>query len=98
MSEFPVNLPAAVRRPIQLGSRASAALVDELARHNGPRTGLLIGTGAGTAVLSAAVDALLPDDSLVVVGDESVRQHVTSQGSWVASRVTVVDSLGAADP
>ncbi|GIJ65291.1 phosphatidylserine decarboxylase [Virgisporangium ochraceum] len=97
MSEFPVNLPAALRRPI-VGNRAAATLVGELARHNGPKTGLLIGAGVGSSVLTAAVDALLPDDRLVVVGDEDVRQHVTSQGSWVASRVSVVDSVGAADP
>lgn len=97
MSEFPVNLPAALRRPI-VGHRAAATLVGELARHNGPKTGLLIGAGVGSAVLTAAVDALLPDDRLVVIGDEDVRQHVTSQGSWVASRVSVVDSVGAADP
>jgi phosphatidylserine decarboxylase len=97
MSEFPVNLPAALRRPI-VGHRAAATLVDELARHNGPKTGLLIGAGAASAVLTAAVDALLPDDRLVVVGDEEVRQHVVAQGSWVASRVSVVDSVGAADP
>lgn len=97
MSEFPVNLPAALRRPI-VGHRAAATLVDELARHNGPKTGLLLGAGAGSAVLAAAVDALLPDDRLVVVGDEGIREHVATQGSWVASRVSVVDSVGAADP
>ncbi len=97
MSEFPVNLPAALRRPI-VGHRAATTLVDELARHNGPKTGLLIGAGAGAAVLTAAVDALLPDDRLVVVGDEQVQKHVAAQGSWVSSRVSVVDSVGAADP
>ena len=71
MSEFPV-LPAALRRPILLGTRAAATLVDELARHNGPKSGLLIGVGAGSAVLTAAVDALLPDDTLVVLGDDAV--------------------------
>ena len=97
MSEFPVNLPAALRRPI-VGHRAAATLFCELALHNCPKTGLLIGAGVGSAVLTAAVDALLPDDRLVVVGDEEVRQHVATQGSWVASRVSVVDSVGAADP
>jgi phosphatidylserine decarboxylase len=97
MSEFPVNLPAALRRPI-VGHRAASTLVDELARHNGPKTGLLIGAGAGSAILTAAVDALLPDDKLVVVGDEETRQAVAAQGSWVSSRVTVVDPVGSADP
>ena len=89
---------AALRRPVTVGMRAAATLVDDLARHNGPKTGLLIGAGAGSAVLTAAVDALLPDDRLVVVGDDAVRQHLATQGSWVASRVSVVDALGAADP
>jgi phosphatidylserine decarboxylase len=94
MSESFVN----PRRAVHLGVRAAATLVDELARLDGPKTGLLIGAGAGSAVLAAAVDALLPDDRLVVVGDEATRQHVGSQGSWVASRVTVIDTLGSADP
>jgi phosphatidylserine decarboxylase len=98
MSESFINLPAGLRRPIYLGVRAATALVDELARHHGPKTGLLIGAGVGSPVLAAAVDALLPEDRLVVVGDEAVRQHVASQGSWVAGRVSVIDSLGAADP
>src|SRR5690349_24752397 len=97
MSEFPANRPAALRRPT-VGHRAAATLVDELARHNGPKTGLLIGAATGSAVLAAAVDALLPEDRLVVVGDEGTRQHVASQGSWVTSRVSVVDSVTAADP
>ena len=98
MSESFVNLPAALRRPVYLGVRAAGTLVDELARLGGPKTGLLIGAGAGSPVLAAAVDALMPDDRLVVVGDEAMRAHVGSQGSWVTSRVSVIDSLGAADP
>jgi phosphatidylserine decarboxylase len=98
MSESFVNLPAALRRPVHLGVRAAGTLVDELARHNGPKTGLLIGAGAGSPVLAAAVDALMPDDRLVVVGDEAMRAHIGTQGSWVTSRVSVIDSLDAADP
>jgi len=98
MSEFPGNLPAAGRRPVQLGFRAAAALTVELARHHGPKSGLLIGADAGSPVVAAAIDALLPEDSLTIVGDDSLRGYVAAQGSWVGSRVRVVDSLGAADP
>jgi phosphatidylserine decarboxylase len=93
MSEFPV-----LRRPVQVGARAAATLVGELARHNGPKTGLLIGAPATSAVLAAAIDALLPEDRLVVVGDDDTRAHVKAQGRWVADRVGVVDSANAADP
>jgi phosphatidylserine decarboxylase len=104
MSEFTAHVPAAPRRavqlgrPVQLGGRAAVALAAELARHNGPKTGLLVGADAASTVLGAAIDALLPDDRLTVVGDDQVREHITAQGSWVAARVRVVDSLGAADP
>lgn len=93
MSEFP-----ALRRPVQVGARAAATLVGELARHNGPKTGLLIGAATASPVLAAAIDALLPEDRLVVVGDDGTRAHVSAQGRWVAERVRVVDSANAADP
>jgi hypothetical protein len=56
MSEFAANRPAPLRLPVQLGGRAAAALVAELARHHGPKSGLLIGAGAGSPVLAAAID------------------------------------------
>jgi phosphatidylserine decarboxylase len=89
------------RRPIRLGIRAARVLVAEIARHNGPKSGLLIGATAGSEVLAAAIDALLPDDTLQVVGDataDSLRAHVTAQGRWVADRVRVIDSVEEADP
>jgi phosphatidylserine decarboxylase len=98
MSEFPINHPTSLRLPIQLGTRAAAALTAELARHNGPKTGLLIGAAANSAVLAAAIDALMPDDALTVVGDDGLREHVATQGSWVSARVRVVDSISAGDP
>jgi phosphatidylserine decarboxylase len=98
MSEFTANRPAPFRLPVQLGGRAAAALAAELARHHGPKTGLLIGAGGDSPVLAAAVDALMPDDTLTLVGDDGLRERVAAQGSWVAARVRVVDSIGAADP
>jgi phosphatidylserine decarboxylase len=92
VSEFP-----AASRPAPLGPRAARALTAELARHGGPKTGLVV--GGGPAVVSAAIDALLPDDRLTVVTDSAlVRDGITAQGRWVAERVRVVESLGQADP
>jgi phosphatidylserine decarboxylase len=42
-------------------------LTAEFARHHGPKRGLLIGVGADSPVLDAAIDAVLPGDSLTVV-------------------------------
>ncbi|MEN3304276.1 MAG: phosphatidylserine decarboxylase [Micromonosporaceae bacterium] len=84
------------------GERAARALTTELARHAGPKTGLLLGAGADSPVLAAALDALLPGDQLVLVpardAGTRLRTHVTAQGPWVAQRVRVIDSLGEADP
>ena len=92
MSQFPT-----ARRPAPLGPRAARALTAELARHGGPKTGLVVGGAA--AVVNAAIDALLPDDRLTVVTDSLlVRDAIVAQGRWVAERVRVVESLGQADP
>jgi phosphatidylserine decarboxylase len=94
-----------------VGDRAAQALVAEFARDSGPKTGLLVGAGAGSAILAAAVDSLLVDDSLIVVAPESLpasadpgeavtalREHVALHGHWVAERVRIVSSLAEADP
>jgi phosphatidylserine decarboxylase len=78
-------------------------LAAEMARHGGPKTGLLIGADAASPVLAAVIDALLPDDRLTVVaGDptagEALRAHLTGHGRWVTDRVRVADSLDAAEP
>lgn len=98
MNEFPAHLPTAVRRPVQLGARAAAAIAGELARHNGPKTGLLVGAQPGSPMTAAAIDALLPDDQLTVVGDSAMADYIRAQGQWVDSRVEVVKSIGAANP
>jgi phosphatidylserine decarboxylase len=90
-------------RPVQIGERAGKVLAAELTRHGGPKSGLLVGALAGSPALAAAIDALLPDDTLTVVGASpgaaaALREHVERQGRWVAERTTIVEALGAADP
>jgi phosphatidylserine decarboxylase len=90
-------------RPVQIGERAGRVLAAELTRHSGPKSGLLVGALAGSPALTAAIDALLPEDTLTVVGASpgaaaALREHVERQGRWVAERTTVVEALGAADP
>jgi phosphatidylserine decarboxylase len=91
--------------PIRVGERAARALTAEFARHNGPKSGLVVGARAGSPVLAAAVDGLLPGDTLTVIAGTSadstaaeLRLHLAALGSWVASRVRVVDSIAEADP
>jgi phosphatidylserine decarboxylase len=90
-------------RPVQIGERAARVLAAELTRHSGPKTGLLVGAIAGSPALGAAIDALLPDDTLTVVGNSpgasaALREHVERQGRWVTERTRVVEALGSADP
>lgn len=96
-----VSAAGSVRRP-RAGDRAARALIAELARHNGPKTGLLVGVDAGAATLAQVSKALLPGDTLTVVPAEAtavraLRDHVEAQGRWVAERVRVVESLAEAD-
>lgn len=103
MAYFPVGRAAGLVGPARLGARAARALVLEMARDHGPKTGLLVGADPHSAALAAAIDALLPGDTLTVVpGDGTsaaeLRDHVTAKGRWVADRVRVVDSLADADP
>jgi phosphatidylserine decarboxylase len=88
--------------PVRLGERAARTLVSELARINEPKAALLVGAALESAVLTAAIEALLPGDTLTLVPAEGVsatalREHVTAQGRWVAERVRVVDSLAEAE-
>jgi phosphatidylserine decarboxylase len=97
-SALPVS--AVARRPVQVGPRAARLLAAELARHGGPKTGLLVGAEAGSPVLAAAIDALLPDDRLIVLADDAgaAQAQINTQGRWVIDRVRVVESLGEVDP
>jgi phosphatidylserine decarboxylase len=94
--------PAGGARRQRAGDRAARALIAELARHNGPKTGLLVGVDAGSAALAQVSRALLPGDTLTVVPAEAtavraLRDHVEAQGRWVAERVRVVETLAEAD-
>lgn len=85
---------------VTIGGPAARALVTELARRTSPTTALLVGAAPGSAVLDAAVDALLPADTLTVVAADmaAMREHLAGFGSWVTDRVRVVESPTAADP
>ncbi|WP_239677785.1 phosphatidylserine decarboxylase [Natronosporangium hydrolyticum] len=87
-------------RAATIGARAARALVHELARRPGPKTALLVGVGPDSPVLTAAIDALLPEDSLAVVATDppAMRTHIAAQGSWVRDRVQVLAATTAADP
>jgi phosphatidylserine decarboxylase len=94
--------PAGGVRRQRAGDRAARALIAELARHNGPKTGLLVGVDAGSAALAQVSRALLPGDTLTVVPAEAtavraLRDHVAAQGRWVAERVRVVETLAESD-
>ncbi len=89
----------------QLGPRAARVLLGELVRHPGPKTGLLVGVTAGSAVLAGALAELLTGDTLTVLPDPgsvdapaAVRDQVAGEGEWVAERVQVVSSLRDVKP
>ncbi|OLB79214.1 MAG: phosphatidylserine decarboxylase [Actinobacteria bacterium 13_2_20CM_2_71_6] len=98
----PPRRPIPLLGEVQLGDRAARAVTAELARHAGPKTALLVAVTAGSPVLTAALDGLLPGDTLTLVplsgAADELRAHVASLGPWVAKRVRVVDALDEADP
>jgi phosphatidylserine decarboxylase len=102
MTQSPAVRTSGPSGPVRLGERAARTLVTELARRNDPKAALLVGATPESAVLAAAVEALLPGDRLTVVPAEGasaagLREHVAAQGRWVADRVRVVDALTEAD-
>ncbi|BCB81475.1 hypothetical protein Pflav_078850 [Phytohabitans flavus] len=87
----------------RIAARAARALATELARHNGPKSGLVVGAHGRSATLAAAIEGMLPGDTLTVVPARpsaagALRDHVEAQSRWVAERVRVADSLAEADP
>ncbi|MFV2099947.1 phosphatidylserine decarboxylase [Micromonospora sp. LOL_024] len=103
MTQFPAVRTPGRSGPVRLGERAARTLVSELARINDPKVALLVGAAPESAVLAAAIEAMLPGDTLTVVPAERVsatalREHVSAQGRWVADRVRVVDALAEAEP
>ncbi|WP_229400641.1 phosphatidylserine decarboxylase [Micromonospora okii] len=102
MTQSPAVRTSGQPGPVRIGERAARTLVSELARRNDPKAALLVGATPDSAVLAAAIDALLPGDTLTVVPAATatavaLREHVTAQGRWVADRVRVADSLADAD-
>ncbi|MET8232693.1 phosphatidylserine decarboxylase [Micromonospora sp. NPDC005298] len=102
MTQSPAVRTTGRSGPVRIGERAARTLVTELARINDPKAALLVGVSPESAVLAAAIEALLPGDRLTVVPSESsdadqLREHVTAQGRWVSERVRVVDSLAEAE-
>jgi phosphatidylserine decarboxylase len=86
-----------------VGPRAARVLTAEFARHNEATTALVVGADHASAVVEAAVEALLPGDSLTLVAGERstadlLRDHIAGLGSWIADRVRIVDSLAEATP
>ncbi|MEU4158851.1 phosphatidylserine decarboxylase [Actinoplanes sp. NPDC026670] len=86
-----------------VGDRAARVLTAEFARQNAATSALLVGADHASAVVAAAVEALLPSDTLVLVpgansSTDLLRGHITGLGSWVADRVKVVESLDEAQP
>jgi phosphatidylserine decarboxylase len=79
---------------------AAAAIVSDFARHPGPKHGLVVGAEPQSPVLTAAIDALAPDDTLTVVAGratEDVRAQIRLSGAWVEQRVRAVEALADAD-
>ncbi|MDT5034728.1 MAG: phosphatidylserine decarboxylase [Actinoplanes sp.] len=100
MTPFPAVSTAPV---FGVGARAARALTAEFARHNAATAALLVGADHASPVVGAAVEALLPGDSLTLVpGERSttdlLRDHISGLGSWIADRVRIVDTLGEAEP
>lgn len=86
-----------------VGPRAARVLTSEFARHNEATTALVIGADHASTVVEAAVEALLPGDTLTLVAGERstaelLRDHIDGLGSWISDRVTIVDTLDEAGP
>ncbi len=98
------QFPAVSATPVPaVGARAARALTAEFARQNAATTALLVGADHASTVVAAAVEALLPGDTLVLIAGEHssadlLRGHITGLGSWVADRVKIVESLDEAQP
>jgi phosphatidylserine decarboxylase len=96
--------PAVSTAPVAgIGPRAARALTAEFARHNAPLSALVIGADHASEIVAAAVEALLPEDSLTIVAGERstadlLRDHIAGLGSWISDRVRIVDTLAQSDP
>ncbi len=100
MTSFPTVSNAPV---VSVGATAARALTAEFARPNTATSALVIGADHGSMVVAAALEALLPGDSLTLVAGERstaelLRDHITGLGSWIADRVKILDVLDEAEP
>ena len=105
MTQPPAAVESARPARVRLGQRGARALTAEFGRHVGPKTALVVGAEIDSPVLQAAIDALVPDARLAVVGSPAaagaaaaLRIQVEALGSWVADRVRVLDSVAESDP
>ncbi|GAB1689386.1 phosphatidylserine decarboxylase [Krasilnikovia sp. M28-CT-15] len=100
MTPFPA-VPAA---PVAgVGPRTARALTAEFARRSAASSALVLGADHAGDVVAAALEALLPGDTLTLVPSDRttpslLRDHITGLGSWIADRVRIVESLADADP
>jgi len=90
---------------IRLADNAARVLASELIRHGGPKTALLTDADPESTLLAVALSALQPQDRLTLVASDTpgrgiiaLRAHLDTLGSWLRDRVTVVASIGEADP
>ncbi|MGW0436094.1 phosphatidylserine decarboxylase [Micromonospora sp. NPDC003197] len=102
MTQSPATHTTGASGTVRLGERAARTLTAELARHQAPKSALLVGVTVDSAVLASTFETLLPGDAVTVVPTDplaaaGLRAHVTAQGQWVADRVRVVDTLAEAD-
>ncbi|OJF12848.1 phosphatidylserine decarboxylase [Couchioplanes caeruleus] len=99
-----MTFPSVSAAPVTaVGPRAARSLTAEFARQNAATTALVIGADHASAVVAAALEALLPGDTLILVASERstvglLRDHITGLGSWIAERVRIVESLAEAEP
>src|SRR5689334_21299329 len=77
-------------RPV--GAVAAKALTSEIARHPGPKTVLVVGAGAGDAVIDRVLAVLMPHDHAIVVADGPA-DDLLSAAATLAGRVSVRKDL-----
>jgi phosphatidylserine decarboxylase len=91
----------------RLGGRAAAVLVNEFTRQAGPKSAVLVGVEPDSPVLTEAINALVPGDTLTVVAEHALlgavdeaglRHRIAAEGNWVTQRVTVVATIADAKP
>lgn len=103
MTQPPAVSPPTEPGRTRLGEPAASCLTSEFTRHQGPKTGLLLGAEPDLPVLTSLLDALQPGDKLTLVpaqhlAADALRAHLRTLGSWIGERVTVVEALTEAEP